>query len=462
MIDKSQQSLSELLAEASGRAKQMQTPILASWTELIEAVDLLDFFHEAAYTHNDRFFWRGQDGITIAACGACELFESDHDHLHEIEDLWKERMTYSVKNTRRGPLTGPHLFGGLSYHGEPSKGSVWQGFSPARFILPEIVITREEEHSWFTFNCLITEETDLTDIWHRMTAYKNKIAKLSAREFDAVVFTDILNPHLTEWKEAIASLTPELGISPLQKVVLARKKEIRTDRPLAAAFVLEQLLSNHDGGYIFAVSIGERTFLGATPEQLIKKKGHVVESACVAGTIRAGQTEAESHALGQALLSDEKNLEEHAYVVHNIAEHISSIAENITVPTSPRILKAGNVQHLFTPVRGISYSEQTVLSMARLLHPTPALGGTPTDLALQKIKEVEPEDRGWYAAPIGWMDMNGDGEFAVAIRSGVIEQNRASLFAGCGIVQASNPEEEAEEVELKFLPMLQALRGTTL
>lgn len=172
------------------------------------------------------------------------------------------------------------------------------------------------------------------------------------------------------------------------------------------------------------------------------------------------EDEEDDEMLAWQLLNDEKNREEHDYVVQMIKQSVAPYVESFDIPDAPVIYPLKSLQHLFTPVTATLKSDATILDLVKQLHPTPALGGEPRDKALQFIDEKEPFDRGWYAGPIGWLDANFDGEFAVAIRSGLITENQATLFAGCGVVKDSDPRAEYEETRIKFTPMLDALGGT--
>jgi menaquinone-specific isochorismate synthase len=163
--------------------------------------------------------------------------------------------------------------------------------------------------------------------------------------------------------------------------------------------------------------------------------------------------------LGEQLLADRKNRMEHQFVVQMIKEALEESCEDVILPDKPQLMKLRNIQHLYTPVVGKCKEDASLLLLVERLHPTPALGGLPKKAAIEKIRHVEELDRGLYGGPLGWMDYRGNGEFAVSIRSGLIQGKEASLFAGCGIVADSNSESEFSETSLKFRPMLTALGG---
>ena len=192
---------------------------------------------------------------------------------------------------------------------------------------------------------------------------------------------------------------------------------------------------------------------------MVKKEENQVLSTCLAGSIKRGRTAKEDRQLGEQLLNDDKNLIEHNIVVKMIKDSLKHCCYDLDVPEAPALLKTKNIQHLYTPVKGFMKAGNSLLSMVERLHPTPALGGFPKESAIDKIRELEPMHRGWYAAPIGWFDHEDNGEFVVAIRSGLIEGNKAALFAGCGIVEESDPKSEYFETKIKLKPMLSALGG---
>jgi isochorismate synthase len=178
----------------------------------------------------------------------------------------------------------------------------------------------------------------------------------------------------------------------------------------------------------------------------------------LAGSFPRGATVGDDQALGAQLLASAKERHEHAVVVRNIRSVLADLCMRIEAPATPTLMKMRNVQHLFTPVTAQLRGNSSVLTLVERLHPTPAVGGWPREVALAFLREHEELDRGWYAAPIGWLDANGDGEFAVALRSALVDGTSATLFAGCGIVADSDPQSEYQETLLKLRPMLNALR----
>jgi menaquinone-specific isochorismate synthase len=248
----------------------------------------------------------------------------------------------------------------------------------------------------------------------------------------------------------------------LNKVVLAQALSTTLESDLSLPHVLSQLNVKYPGCYRFLVepdSAGEGmspAFFGATPELLVSRRGRTLKTDALAGTTGRGDTPAEDEWLAEELLADEKNVHEHELVAETIRDQLSPFAASVSVDDM-RVKRLANVQHLFSPISATLRADAHVLDLVEALHPTPAVGGLPPNVALDTIRETEPFDRGWYAAPVGWFDAAGNGTFAVAIRSAIAADREVTLFAGVGIVADSDPDREWDEVQLKYRPILDEL-----
>jgi isochorismate synthase len=223
---------------------------------------------------------------------------------------------------------------------------------------------------------------------------------------------------------------------------------------------LRRLKDRYAACTTFAFARDDSCFIGSTPERLVRLDGRAVRANCVAGSAPRGATEDEDRALGKALLYDKKEQHEHALVVSALREALAPYCADLNVPEEPNLLKMPNVQHLHTPVDGVLRDDLHVLDLVACLHPSPAVGGVPQELTSARIESYEPFDRGWYAGPVGWFDSSGDGEFVVAIRSALLREQDVHLYAGCGIVEGSDPEREYAESQLKLEPILWAMSGS--
>lgn len=267
--------------------------------------------------------------------------------------------------------------------------------------------------------------------------------------------------HLT-FVELVQKATDEITetdeMNGMEKVVVARAVHEHLNVPLRVT--LQKLFDGYgDSCFVFSFSMNGQHFVGATPERLVRiEDGHVTVD-CLAGTIGRGETAVDDQLLGKQLLHSDKNLREHAAVVRWVSEQIRPYVDHIEVALTPNLRKLRNVQHLFTPLTALIPKNTHILQMVEVLHPTPAVAGVPREWALHFLEENESLHRGWYAGPIGFINLEGEGAFAVALRSGLLSPQLASatLFAGVGIVRASDPEDEWQETELKLQPMRMAI-----
>jgi menaquinone-specific isochorismate synthase len=257
-----------------------------------------------------------------------------------------------------------------------------------------------------------------------------------------------------EWEQAVGEAVRRITHSPvLRKVVLARDVFASADRPIDVRVLLARLAARYPGCYTFSCD----GMVGATPELLIRKDGWAVTSLVLAGTSRRGATPAEDSELAQALLGSAKENEEHGYAASSLRDTLSPLCEAMYIAPRPELIRLANVQHLGTRVRGTLSAARSALSLLSAVHPTAAVGGTPTDAAVETIRELESMDRERYAGPVGWIDADGNGEWGIALRCAQLSGNRARLFAGGGIVAGSDPAAELAETEAKFRPMRTAL-----
>lgn len=257
-----------------------------------------------------------------------------------------------------------------------------------------------------------------------------------------------------EWRRSVEEAVRRLLDRELEKVVLARELVLEADVPFSQIDVLTSLRRNYPSSYLFAID----GFVGASPELLIEREDRDVRARPLAGTLPRSGNPSSDVAAGSALLHSPKDRAEHRFLSEMMRETLEPFCEELVVPASPDVISLANVHHLATPVRGTLRSGNTsVLDLVAALHPTPAVGGRPTRAAVALIDELEELDRGRYAGAVGWVDADGNGTFAVAIRCAEISGKTARLYAGCGIVAASNPERELEETHWKFQAMLSAL-----
>ena len=258
-----------------------------------------------------------------------------------------------------------------------------------------------------------------------------------------------------EWGQIVAAAVARITAGEVRKVVLARDLFAQAPEDIDMRVLLSRLAARSPGCYTFACA----GLIGATPELLIRREGRQVSSLVLAGTMGRGGSAAEDEALSTALLASAKDAEEHRYSVESVRDLLSPLCTELAVDATPSLLQMADYQHLATPVSGVLARDTSALALAASLHPTAAICGTPTEAAMELIRELEGMDRGRYSGPVGWVDARGNGEWAIALRCGEVDGRRARLFAGCGIVAGSQPAAEVAETETKFRPMRRALEG---
>jgi menaquinone-specific isochorismate synthase len=259
-----------------------------------------------------------------------------------------------------------------------------------------------------------------------------------------------------EWEAAVAEAVRRIGNGELDKVVLARDLLAFAENDIDLRWIAARLTENYGQCWTYSVD----GLVGATPEMLVKREAGLATSRVLAGTIRRSGDDDHDLNLAAALARSSKDLEEHEYAVRSVARALAPFCSGMNVPDAPYVLQLPNVLHLATDITAVADKGVASLELAAALHPTAAVCGTPTDSARSLIAELEHLDRERYAGPVGWIDANGDGEWAIALRCGQLSEtdpHQIRLFAGCGIVAGSDPAAELAEANAKLIPMRDSL-----
>jgi menaquinone-specific isochorismate synthase len=418
---------------------------------------------------SERFFWDhpGND-ISISAAGKVKELKSTgtgrfDDISKKTDELKKKISAYtSISHAMAGPL----FLGGYSF-GDHNISPVWKKFGAARFILPEWTLVKTGTSYLLT---LIIERNNkaahdiYTEIIERVTDFLNISGKTSESSIkqDPGEQNMLCNFQSANeksiWFNRVEEAKKHISDNDFEKIVLARSIELESKHTLNPTLLSYHLRNSYPECYSFIVQVDDDTsFIGATPERLASFENGVFKTEGLAGSASRGKSASEDAAIAQSLMRSEKDLEEHQFVVRAIDDSLSPYSYKVDHPNRPQIKKLSNVQHLFTPISASIKKGVNIHDLLKKLHPTPAVGGYPKKESIPHIQEIEQIERGWYSAPVGWYNLNGYSEFAVAIRSALLHKNRAHLYAGCGIVSDSDPESEWNETIMKFQPMTNAL-----
>ncbi|WP_266076462.1 isochorismate synthase [Haladaptatus caseinilyticus] len=404
-----------------------------------------------------RIYWTTPDGLEVAASGAVARVTATGNARF---DTVRERASdlFVSLDVDGGPkATRPRLFGGFSFHAKHEPMSPWGGFPGAEFVLPHVQLTRTETETWLTVSGHDVTPDEVETKLAELRTELNELPEMRPRGEAPGVKSTHHTTSREEWSEQVHRATERIQAGELQKVVLATALEVELENPIAVPDTLERLRTSYPDCYRFLFEpTADGGFFGAPPERLVSLTGQTVETEALAGSIGRGKTPEEDDELAERLIESEKVREEHELVSETIHDGLEPLASSVRVGDR-RLKRLSNIQHLQTPISADLDGDEHVLSVVKALHPTPAVGGLPPEDAKRTIRETETFDRGWYASPIGWFDADGDGEFAVGIRSGVAADSFVTLFGGNGIVADSHPDDEWNEVQLKFLPILDEL-----
>ena len=449
--------LRDLLTRARARAGQLDHPVLASLTETIAPMDPLDVM---ATPHASMFWAHPAARFAIAALGSAHTFPPGPgaDRFDFARDRWSAlRRDALIEGDLSGAGTGPLFMGGFAFDPERPISATWRGFEHGGLVLPRLSVTRAGERHALTLNALVSGTTAVDALAAELEGVRARAlsprvrwpmeVRRSAVEMKVPVGRE-------QWRALVRRAVSAIEARRLEKVVLAREQfgEVIGFDVLDA---LRFLVDEHPTTFVFAVWREDAVFFGATPERLVRVDGREVRTSVLAGSAERDPLDASPENARRALEQNAKDRVEHDIVRRDIESQLGADCEDIRVGTA-EVIALRQLLHLHTPVTARLRDRRSIFDVLERLHPTPAVGGAPRDAALRFIREQEGLDRGWYAGPVGWAGTEA-GEFAVALRCALVRNELAHTFAGCGIVEQSDPDAEWEESSLKMRTATEAL-----
>ena len=348
-------------------------------------------------------------------------------------------------------------YGGFQFNRGSKPSQEWKSFGAYRFIIPQFELHRSEAGTFLVYNFLHEgRDSKLPgDLTRQLDDVQFELTLSDWEERTILHRRDI--PDRAEWQSSLDTALEEMGDGKYEKVVLARKATLTFNDPVDPVAYLLRLRRMTEETFNFYFQADEgHAFLGATPERLFRRQGRTLHTEAIAGTRPRGLTTRDDERYARALLNSEKEVREHSIVVDMIQNVLEKYCHNLVMDEKVQITRLSHVQHLCKHFKAELDPETSDADLIEALHPTPAMGGFPTDIALEAIDDREPFNRGWYAAPIGFVGHDHT-EFVVGIRSALVEQERVSLYSGAGIVLGSDPAEEWQEIEDKISKFLKAL-----
>ncbi|MDJ0732045.1 MAG: isochorismate synthase [Crocosphaera sp.] len=465
-----QHRLEQLLLSYKATLDGQKQSIIVSLSQIIDEVDPLstlaflthekinNFFKDEIY-----FYWENPGKTeAILGYGVTEFCQLNRvDRFAQSQQFVKDCFHKIVKvNQHNLSNSFPHIFCGFTFFSESNTQEF--PFPSAFAFLPKLQILKQKRNSLLIFNLLIDSETNIKKLADQTTANLKSISKIkpyleiNKPEKQSI----ILNPkyHMIKgFESSVASALKSIKADHFQKLVLANALDLTSSQDFSIIDCLKNLRYYHPDCYIFAINNGKNNcFVGASPERLISLHNQQLLTDALAGSTSRGKTKLEDYYLAQKLLKSSKERREHQVVIEFIVQRLINLG--LIPQISPlKVLKLSNIQHLWTPIYTQLNPNIHPLEVVENLHPTPAVSGFPTGVTCQEIKRYESFERGFYAAPLGWIDYSGNSEFIVGIRSALISGNHARLYAGAGIVEGSEPSKELAEIQLKFQGLLKAL-----
>ncbi|XGV97753.1 MAG: isochorismate synthase MenF [Leptolyngbya sp. BL-A-14] len=401
-------------------------------------------------------------GQAIAAIGAAaKLMISGVERFTAAQRFIQSTLARTtICGNAHSPLAGPHFFCSFTFFDRDIDSR--SAFPAATIVLPEWQISRSGQHCLVVANVVLHGETNLEETvdqlwktWQTIRSIRYEFITPAIDQRDLFKKRDVANTQ--QFKQAVQAAITAIQQTKFHKVVLAHAVDVTSPLPFNTIAALHHLRKLYPGCYLFLTSNDRgQQFIGASPERLVSVRDGQLKTGALAGSAPRGKTTTEDAILAQRLLASAKEQHEHQVVSQFICQQLAQLG--LHPQLSPvRLLQLSNIQHLQTPIQATVPDDIHLLDVVGALHPTPAVAGMPRSIACDYIRQYEAFERSLYAAPIGWVDHHGNGEFAVGIRSALLNGCHARLFAGAGIVEGSDPDRELAEVQLKLQALMQAL-----
>jgi salicylate biosynthesis isochorismate synthase/menaquinone-specific isochorismate synthase len=389
--------------------------------------------------------------------------EGGDARLRTAAAAWRALAGRAICDAPDGPAgAGLVAVGGFAFAPGGGAAPHWAGFGAGALTVPELALARRGHDVRLT----VAVQAAADDVPEQLVArVERRLAATRERPLPlldpapAGRFRIASTAPPEHYEAAVARAVERIRSGAFEKIVLAREVAVHAPAAHDAAAVFGVLRAGFESCYVYCAGAGDAAFVGASPELLVRREGLRASTVALAGSTRRSADPAVDDHLGEQLLRSGKDREEQAIVARRIARAFAPHSVWVAAPDEPVLVRVANIQHLATPIRAQLTQPRSALELAGVLHPTPAVGGEPHDVATPLIPALEGLDRGWYAGPVGWTDANEDGEFCVALRCALLRGREARLYAGVGVVRDSDPTAELAETEVKLGALLPVLSG---
>jgi len=395
-----------------------------------------------AFPHEASILWDPPKGTACSGLGVATTLPTDAPSIGDFFDH-TSHVAHEASPT-------PRVFGGASFAPGAARQMPWESFGDGFLLLPTWTY-QVDERAWLSFAACGLERPAAEQALDVFDAIWDSLERPIGVIPPPVSVRRIEEADRETWSRQVGDIRHEIQNGIFEKVVAARRCVVELETGAGSLDVLKRLEGGFPGCTRFALWRGDAAFLGATPELLISRRGPSVLSEALAGST--------THGDAARMMESSKEREEHQLVVQAILKALEPFCDSLRSAPEPSVRELPNLLHMQTPIEGRLREPTHILALVQALHPTPAVGGVPTNEAIRWIVEHEAQARGWYSAPVGWVDAAGDGEFVVALRSGLLRDGKAWVYAGAGIMADSDPDAEYAETELKMQALLGALHG---
>ena len=421
----------------------------------IEKTDLLAWLKQQSVP--PRVYWSSRDG-EFEAAGFGTALSVIVDGRESTDDAYSQ-----IDEILRLCDDDPVMFlGGQAFDTPASGDSLWTGFARLEYVVPEVLVTRRSGCFSATVAVKVDADSSTDDVLSRIEHILSEMrfpTRSIGQHLDAELKSRTDLPDFAGWSSNIGRSLEMIGKGNIEKVVMARRTDLSLAEKIDPVELLAALKSANRNcfGFMFEPARGS-AFTGITPERLFRINHDKIESEAVSGTASFDDSIPGSGVAGTELLSSDKNMREHGFVLSYVAEKLGELCDDIAEPSERTLLNLSNVSHIYSKLSGRLRAGLSVGDVVSCLHPTPAVCGISSENALRLIGELEPFHRGWYAGTVGVIGHDYS-EMAVAIRSALVSDDKVSLFAGSGIVNGSTATQEGQELEYKIAPALRILGG---
>ena len=460
-INTSVNALAGFLSQNKTNLKESKSASqIVSFAHKIEGIDfrrkidyLVKYYEKSFYFEkpDEDFSFLGIDEIITISENGDKRFAATDKKIKELKNNFINNWdSISLQNK-------PLFVGGMKFYVEHTDED-WKDFSDSIWSIPELTIIKNKNDFFILFNFIYNSALSEDNLTEKFRSKLENIIKPLEEKIPENIKINKLSgaspKDRKKWKNLVNSCLENIYNNKIDKIVISRRIEMILSGELNLDYVINHFREKYRECYLFIFHRGKSSFFGATPERLVKFCDGALQIEALAGSASRGKTEEEDLLLEKKLLSNDKDIKEHDFVVNHIKDSISAQVEELTIEKIHSIKKLNNIQHISTSVSAKMNLNNTLLNIIKELFPTPAVCGIPKEVSLSLIKKLENYYRGLYSGIIGWFNFNDEGEFAVAIRSALTYSNKLIAFAGSGIVDKSDPDSEYEETELKLKPIL--------